>query len=306
MNKIKKTVIITGYECNNMCRFCVDEDKRGIANKGMDEIRSDILGAKKRGATYLEFIGGEVFIRKDILRLIAYAHGLGFDTISITTNGRMLAYEDFAKKVVGAGITDVVFSIHGDSSLLHDDLTGVSGSFDQLMRGFKNMKNFLGIKHIGSNTTIVKQNYKNIERIAEMIKDMGIVNSEFIFVDPSCGASFNRFWENVPRISDAAPYIKKCLDIGRENGLAHWHIRYVPLCYFVDYLNQVSELDEVQKFNSEHLAPDFKNFNVEVSRRKIGRAKTDRCRNCKLFEKCEGIWKEYIKNYGDDELVAIK
>jgi len=27
---------------------------------------------------------------------------------------------------------------------------------------------------------------------------------------------------------------------------------------------------------------------------------------CKLYNTCEGIWKEYLKNYGDKELKPIK
>ena len=275
--KIKKTVIITGYDCNNMCVFCIDEDKRNLLNKTTEQIKLEMKSARERGTTYLEFIGGETFIRPDILKLINSAHKLGFKTINIATNGRMLAYKDFAKKVVDAGLTDIIFSIHGHNGDLHDKLTNCSGSFEQLIKGFDNMKKLLGLERIGSNTTIVKQNYKNIEKIGKMIFGMGIRNCEFIFVDPSCGASFNRFNENVPQISKAAPYIRKCLDIGKINKIEHWHIRYVPLCYFKDYLSQISELDEVKKFKSEHLAPDFKNFDVENSRKEIGRIKTGHC-----------------------------
>ncbi|PIP15994.1 MAG: hypothetical protein COX45_00335 [Candidatus Portnoybacteria bacterium CG23_combo_of_CG06-09_8_20_14_all_44_36] len=184
-------------------------------------------------------------------------------------------------------------------------MTRAKGSFEQLKKGLANLGK-LGFKNIGSNTTIVKGNYKHLKRIGEFIYDQGIRNSEFIFVDPSCGGAYKNFDEHVPRISEAAPYVKKCLEIGKKNGIPHWHIRYVPLCYFTDYLNQVSELDEVATFQTEHLAPDFSNFNVESSRREIGRAKTDRCRGCKLFSQCEGVWKEYLKHYGDKELIPIK
>jgi len=45
---------------------------------------------------------------------------------------------------------------------------------------------------------------------------------------------------------------------------------------------------------------------VVKSRKKYAREKTERCKGCKLFKICEGIWKEYIKNYGDKELNPIK
>jgi len=63
--------------------------------------------------------------------------------------------------------------------------------------------------------------------------------------------------------------------------------------------------EEVKTFQTEHLAPDFQNFNVEESRKIIGRAKPEKCQKCKLFNQCEGIWKEYLKHYGDEELTPV-
>jgi len=303
--KIKKTVLIIGYQCNNNCRFCIDAGKRDLVSKTTVEIKQEMKEAKKRGTTYLELIGGETTIRPDAVELISFARDLGFKTINMATNGRILSYPKYAKQIVEAGLTDIIFSIHGYNAQTHDYLTRAKGSFEQLKKGLANLGK-LGFKNIGSNTTIVKGNYKHLKRIGEFIYDQGIRNSEFIFVDPSCGGAYKNFDEHVPRISEAAPYVKKCLEIGKKNGIPHWHIRYVPLCYFTDYLNQVSELDEVATFQTEHLAPDFSNFNVESSRREIGRAKTDRCRGCKLFSQCEGVWKEYLKHYGDKELIPIK
>jgi len=37
----------------------------------------------------------------------------------------------------------------------------------------------------------------------------------------------------------------------------------------------------------------------------VGRAKTKRCEGCNLYDRCEGIWKEYLKYYGDKELLPV-
>ena len=303
-NKIKKTVIIVGYRCNNQCQFCNDANKRELRNKTTEEIQQEMIDAKKRGTTYIELIGGETTIRPDAAELIKFAKNLDFETINMATNGRMFSYLKFTKKIIKAGLTDIVFSIHGHNAKIHDYLTQSPGSFKQLLEGLNNFKK-LGFKKIGSNTTIVKQNYKYLPKIGKFIFDQGIRNSEFIFVDPNYGGAYDNFDKLVPKISKIAPYIKKCLDIGKKNKIPHWHIRYVPLCYFKDYLNQVSELQEVETFKTEHLAPDFENFNVEESRQEIGRIKPKKCQKCKLFNQCEGIWKEYLKQYGDKELKPI-
>lgn len=308
--KIKKTVIILGYQCNNNCIFCIyrgiygEKDKRELS-RTTSEIKRDIILAKASGTTYLEFIGGETTLRKDFLEILEFAKKVKFETVSITTNGRMFAYLDYAKKALDAGITSLVFSIHGHNAKLHDSLTQAEGSFDQLIQGIANVKK-LGFTSIGSNTTIIKNNLAFLPKIGEFIfKKLKIKNSEFIFADPSQGGVCSDFKTLMPRISEAAPFIKKCLDIGRKNRIRHWHVRYVPLCYFEEYFDQISELHERRSFSTEHIAPDFVNRDVENSRMTVGRKKGLQCEKCFLNNQCEGIWNKYIEELGDAELIPI-
>lgn len=307
---IKKTVIITGYQCNNRCRFCMEANKRNIPNASTSKIKTQMLNARQRGARYLELIGGEMTIRPDIFEIIGFAKSLGFETIMMSTNGRMYSYKELARNMFKAGLNSLIFSIHGHNAKIHDYLTQVPGSFKQLKQGVENVKEVIkemGLEGIvlGTNTTIVKQNYKYLPQIGKFIYNLGLRNAEFIFVDCNEGWAKDHFDELVPRISEVAPYAYKCLDMAKEYHISHWAIRYVPLCYFQDYLNQISELQEIATFHTEHLAPDFENRDVEGSRRVVGRAKTKRCQGCLLYHKCEGIWKEYLKHYGDKELNKI-
>lgn len=302
--KIKKTVIVLGYQCNNNCQFCLNSNKRNLVSKTTAQIMQEIILIRKKGFTYLELIGGEPTIRPDIIKLIKFAQRLKFENIVMATNGRVFAYREFAEKIIKAGLTDLIFSIHGHNQKLHDSLTRSKGSFQQLMQGIKNVQS-LGLKRLGTNTTIVKQNYRFLKEIGRLILKLGFKNSEFIFVDPTYGAAHDNFLKFVPKIFQAAPHIHQCLDLGKKNKIEHWTIRYVPLCYFTDYLKQISELEESTIFYTQHLAPDFINLDVEDSRRKISRAKTEKCKGCKLYDKCEGIWKEYLKYYGDKELKPV-
>lgn len=305
-SQTKKTVIFTDYNCNNNCIFCIDKNKRAIKGKDFKLITKEIKEAKERGTTYLEFIGGEVTIRKDSLDIFSYAKKVGFDTIALVTNGRMLSYKDYARKLLDSGVSHLVISIHGHTKTLHDKLTESEGSYEQMIKGLANLRS-LGFDNIGSNTTIVKQNYKYLPRIGQFLLDNKIYNSEFIFVDPNYGAAKDNFKKLVPHISVIAPYVRKCLALKKGDKLVnHWHIRYVPLCYFVEFLDQVSEIEEVKRFKTEHIAPDFVNLSVEESRASVGRIKTKRCDGCKLFDICEGVWKEYIEQYGDSELKLIR
>ncbi|GAI13770.1 unnamed protein product, partial [marine sediment metagenome] len=284
---IKKTVIITGYQCNNRCRFCMEANKRDIPNISFSEIKKQMVDARQRGAEYLEMIGGEVTIRPDILEIISFAKNLGFETIMMATNGRMYSYKDFTRKIFQAGLNSLIFSIHGHNAKLHDYLTQAPGSFKQLNKGVKNVKEIireLGLKRItlGTNTTIVKQNYKYLPQIGQFIYDLGLKNAEFIFVDCNEGSAKDHFDKLVPRISEITPYIHRCLDLKKKYNIPHWDIRYVPLCYFQNYLDQVSEIQEVVTFHTEHIAPDFYNPDAEKGRATIGRKKTKKCKGCEL------------------------
>lgn len=308
---IKKTVIITGYRCNNRCIFCMEANKRSIPDTPFSKLKEQMLDAKQKGAEYLEMIGGEVTIRPDAIEIVKFAKNLGFKTIMMSSNGRMYSYKKFAREIFKAGLNSLVFSIHGHNAKLHDSLTQVPGSFDQLRKGVKNVKEVikeLKLKNVslGSNTTIVKQNYKYLPKIGQFIYDIGLKNAEFIFVDCNEGWSKDNFKKIVPRISNVAPYAHKCLDLKKKYNISHWAIRYVPLCYFQNYLGQISEIQEVQTFHTEHVAPDFYNPHAEEGRAMIGRKKTNRCKGCKLYNMCEGLWKEYLRHYGDKELKPIK
>lgn len=307
IKKFKKLVIFLGYSCNNNCIFCINANKRNkIQDKSSKELIKEIyLAAKKEKIDIIEFIGGETTIRKDFFEIIQTAKKLKIPDIVIATNGRAFSDINFAKRAIKSGLSTIIFSIHGHNSKTHDNLTRSKGSFKELLKGIYNLKK-IGFNNINANTTIVKYNYKHLPEIAKLHIKLNIRNVEYIFVDPQYGGAFERFNELVPRISDAAPFMRKALEIGIRNGFNQWKVRYVPLCYFKDYLNNISEINEAKLFKSKHWAPDFKNNDVVKSRKTIARIKTNKCKPCKLYNICEGIWKEYIKKYGDKELNPIK
>ncbi|MFC1517790.1 radical SAM protein [Candidatus Margulisiibacteriota bacterium] len=305
IRKVKKSVIFVGYRCNNNCIFCIFGDKDRSKFLKYEEIIKKIRAEREKGARYLEIIGGEPTICPDYLELIKYAKNIGFKEIVSATNGRCFSYKQYAKDTIKAGISQLIFSIHGHNAKIHDMQTKVPGSFNELIKGLKNMKS-LGFKRIGSNTTITNKNYRDLPEIGSLLLKHNIKNAEFIFVDPSSGHAKSGFKKLMPRISKAAPYIKKVLNLVRSRRGYNWRIRYVPLCYFPEHLSQISEIYERKKFRTSHIAPDFSNESVEESRAVVGRTKPRKCQNCVLYNLCEGIWNQYLKEFGSSELIAVK
>lgn len=300
-----KIVLFTGYACNNNCAFCIDADKRAFPQKGTAELLRETAAAARKGAYILEIIGGEATIRPDFTRVVAAAKKLGIPQVACATNGRLFADREAARRIVRSGIDSLVFSVHGPDARTHDALTRAPGSFAQLVKGMRNLR-ALGFKKISGNTTVVKQNMAALPRIAKFYVKNRVPNVEYIFVDPNYGGAKNDFKKLVPRISKAAPQMRRALALGRAAGYGEWKARYVPLCHFKDCLGQISEMNERELFLTEHWAPDFVNRDAIGSRAAVGRRKTARCRGCVLYGSCEGIWNEYLKNYGDAELKPVR
>lgn len=278
---MKKALIITGYECNNNCVFCYNSGKRSSPDLTKEEIKKRLIEAKKGGCEHVNFSGGEFTIRKDALEIITFSKNLGFKIIEITTNGRMLSYPHIAGKFAEKGVNSVIYSIYGDDSSLHDSLTKSEESFGQVTKAIENTKK-LRIPFF-ANVLVVKQNYKRLPEIAEFLVNKGCAACNFLYVNPAGGA-YKRFDEIVPSISEAAPCIKKALDIGIENNIKHWSITGVPLCFLEGYDNNVREEDVLPKLMAKSLS----------------------CISCKYFNNCNGIYGAYAEKKGVKEIKPVK
>lgn len=145
---MKVVILEVAYSCNSECKFCYNpwksnENGKKQKNNGGDinkYLRTEILPKKdfihiidklkKWGAGFLGFSGGEPLTNPDIFEIAAYAKEQGFKN-SLLTNG--LLVKKFAKKI--ADNFDLVqISLHGIQKT-HDYLTGINGSFQDVMNG---------------------------------------------------------------------------------------------------------------------------------------------------------------------------
>ncbi|MBS1266537.1 MAG: 7,8-dihydro-6-hydroxymethylpterin dimethyltransferase [Candidatus Woesearchaeota archaeon] len=301
----ERITIFQGYACNNNCRFCCNGDKRNeVSGMNTSQVMRAMKKGRENGAHFIDFIGGEPTIRKNLVPLVRYAKDLGFTTIATTTNGRMYSYKEYAKKMVDAGLNSLIFSIHGPNPKVHDYLTRVPGSFDQAIEGIKNIQE-LGVRNIEINTTIVKPNYKHLPEMAKLFLKLKVWNPNYIFPDPTpVGYAYKYFQEMVPTYTDAMPYVKKAIQIAIDSGKKGQILtQYVPVCFMKGYEKHVGEF--FFEPETEHHASDFVNENVVEGRKQIGKLKGKQCRKCRFDPVCEGVWKQYGKIVGLHELVPV-
>ena len=295
----KRVDIKTGFSCNNNCLFCVQADNKYKGNRPLEDIKKDLEDSRER-CEGVVLTGGEVTIRKDFFEIVEYAKSLGYKTIQIQTNGRMFSSLDFCKKTISAGATEFSPSIHGYCSEQHDFLTRADGSFNQTVKGIKNLK-FLG-QYVLTNTVVVKPNYRNLPDIARLLVKLGVDQFQLAFVHPM-GNAWKNFDSMVPLISLAAPYIHKGLQIGINAG-KQVMAEAMPYCQMEGYEKYVAEKVIPE---TEIRGQKYQNTNNFTKQRQTdGKSKFQQCIDCKYNSICEGPWKEYPEKRGNDEFNALK
>jgi MoaA/NifB/PqqE/SkfB family radical SAM enzyme len=339
----KRIDLNLGYTCNISCRFCYYQksvhakDKRSKKDLTTDQAKKWLLFFRKKGIEKIDLTGGEPTIRKDIAELIRYSKEIGYKTICIITNGMAFANEEFCRELVKNGLNDILFSLHGPNSQIHDNLTGVKGSFEKLIKAITNMKR-LNIR-CRSNTVVNGVNYKFLGDTAELLANLGIRIINFILFNPIVEAQSSDSDMNVT-YEEASHYLKVVIDKYKDR-MERITVRYIPFCVMQGYEMYVTNTPQIQYDPDEwdyYWRTYFRNgpllwlgslclgFLIHPSKRRLfkldwdrakhealkwslafkNKVKSPECKKCAYDKICDGLWRDYAKKIGFNELKAIK
>jgi len=271
----KSPFVYVGYNCNNQCIFCFEADKK-FPYKTTDQIKKEIDIIRKI-FDFINFMGQEPTLRKDIIELINYAKCLKFEEIGITTNGRMFAYNDFTKDILKSGLTQIVLTIAGGTARSHDLHTLVKGSFEQSLAGIRNILKFKkrSLSFI-VNIMVTKKNFKELLKTVDFCVDLGIKEINIGHIMP-LNKAIEHSKEIVARMSDVVPILIRSHN--RHENIKFLFVEY-PACIFP------------KKY--QHMAFPCLEENPQKSRIKL-------CSKCNYKDNCTGISKAYLNLYGYEE-----
>ncbi|MEM4267332.1 MAG: radical SAM protein [Candidatus Woesearchaeota archaeon] len=241
------TYLHFGHECNNNCLFC--HSKRDYIVQVHSPDTKHVLS------------GSECLQRQNIFKLVSRLSSKG--EVIVNTNGRMLSYAKFAKKLVNSGARQYKISLHGHDAKTHDFITRVNGSFKQTVLGIKNLQK-LGADIIIS-VVITRLNYLSMDAILRLLKELRVTNAQFILVksdDMNIGVSL------APNPLAAASSLEKSL-LG---------------CKWFDY--------KIKDFPPCLLL--YTRSNIVFHRHPVDKVKNIACTACSLSNKCDGVWAKYV------------
>ena len=205
--------------CNNRCTFCLDSEAQDGSMVPADAVRRRILEGREAGATRLILSGGEPTIHPDYLSFVEAGRRAGYRWVQTISNGRMFSYRRFADRALAAGLDEATFSLHGHTPALHDRLTGVPGSFDQALRGLKNL---LGRCVTNVDVVLNRQNVPHLRELLEFFMDLGIHEFDLLHTVPfGLAWSENRdelFYDPAELSSD----LRRAFELRHRDGIYMW------------------------------------------------------------------------------------
>ncbi|MDD2753125.1 MAG: radical SAM protein [Candidatus Portnoybacteria bacterium] len=301
-------LVLVGFSCNNNCLMC---SIRGKEKFYPDRTHHDLIGDLKQGREEgfngVEFTGGETTLRRDIFDLVAAAKDIGYQTIALSTNGRLLGYPDFCQKIVAAGLNKVTFSLLGPDKKTHEALTRVPGSFGEILAGIENIKKFPPV-HLNISSVISRLNHKSLEKFGAFVRGLGVKHWYLLDLIPDGNAK--KFYDILAvRLAELAKELNSLASIAgdfKELGFFDF-----PLCVFSP---EIRSLKNVCLVNAKKRAETSYQVGYDpkrIEKNEEGifadayRENIAICAGCRYYKECGGIWREYLNRYGGAEIKKL-
>ncbi len=306
------------YRCNLKCNFCYvgDHEYAELSTSDAKKVLFKILHEAQ--VPSVSFTGGEPMLRTDIGELVAYAARIGMWT-NLITNGMLLTQEN-VRMLNSVGLSSAQVSIEGPSPQVHDNITGVAGSFERTVQGIRLLRD-AGIP-VHTNTTISQSNCAHLEEIVSLVSRLGLKRLSMNVLIP-CGAAQSRkeLWVAYTDVGDHVLKLKKRAE--REGLIFLWYSP-VPLCMFnpiayglgnkscaavtgllsIDPMGNIIPCSSWRMPIGSLLKKRFKDIwqQTMVMYFKNNEYAPDACRDCLDFDACKGACPLYWKACGVEEL----
>jgi MoaA/NifB/PqqE/SkfB family radical SAM enzyme len=276
--------LMTNRKCNLNCFFCADDDKIKSLPEMSYEDKIDLIENYKYLDTFT-FTGGEPTICKDLIKLVYHAKKkCNYKVVRIVSNGIMLSSEEYLKRLVKAGMDSIQLSYYTTSEKTFDEITRTKKLYPKLIQALENIKKLKIDYNI--NCVISKFNYKELKEILKTAIKYNCNRINFAFFHPVGTSVINGKSQLLVRIPDIMPFINELLEYAQRINFNNLGIENIPLCYFDEkHFKYISDIN---------LPEPNKEYN------RNGKVLLEKCKSCKRFDICPGIWNEYIRQIGND------
>jgi MoaA/NifB/PqqE/SkfB family radical SAM enzyme len=259
---------------------------------------------------YCDISGGEPTIYPGIEKLVEHCANIGLKP-TIITHGQNNKKE-MVNKLENAGLEDWLISIHGMKT--GHDAVVKKGTWAKLI---ENLDNCQRPKRF--NTTIVKQNYRELPILAKwLVENQPVSVWNMIQFNPFFDWQDEKQIDFQVQMSEMRPYIQEAVEIAESHN---WevNVRYFPFCAAGAFARNCINYYQTQYDPWEWCLVATNRVSMQVinqfggmenTRRAIcdniakGR-ENDKCNACIYHPICEGPSEQYQQRFGLGELLPI-
>jgi MoaA/NifB/PqqE/SkfB family radical SAM enzyme len=297
--------------CNADCIFCSEGEHLRPENISFGVIKNTVLRLKKQGVKEINFMGGEVAIRKDIIEIIEFIKKQKM-TAQIVSNGMVFADPVFAKKIM-ATLDSLEISFHAHSRASFKGLMGVDG-FERQLVGIKNIKRFNKRKiPIFFNFVTNRINLPHITKALKKINSL--MAGSLFFVHIKCLDIEGKAEDDpklFPDFEKQKKYILQAAKYASKNGI-RIIISRLPFCFYSGYEYFSLELalyhraNEIYFYNQKMLerGASFKPSSI-ITHGDLNSSRIRQCQGCSFAYFCPAIDGNSLRYLGTNDLKFLK
>lgn len=298
--KDQRVHILTSWWCTNDCVFCMD-DKTLRNFMSLEKCKQNLLDWLKYSKE-VTFTSWEPTIHLKIVEMVKIAKELWYKTIQIISNWRKYKDINFVLELIKAWVTDFIISIHWYNSLLHDSIVRRKWVFNDVLKWLINISKLKKKYNLvfNTNTTVFKQNYKEIEKIVYFLEKFPIDSMVLNTIIPQQEAIKNNKSVLI-KYSKLIPEFEKLIKF--QNKFNNIYINWLPYC-LSNKLKNLIWFREPVEFEQDgiKLARHSDNHELEINwdiklKMVNWKIKRNECKKCIYLNDCEWIWESYIDIY---------
>jgi len=325
--RAERVDINLGHACNHKCVFCM-QGTSGIEQKKwvkLEKLKEEMrYYAEEKQVRSLGLLGGEPTLYPWLEDALDHAQKLGYNDITLNTNGYKLADMQFATMAATKGINRYCISLHSEIPEIEDYLSGNKGA---LIRKIKAIRNLLKLKKQGFNIVISlnavlnAMNLPTMDQFIKFFRHIGITDIRLNYIRPEGRAENSK--ELVQKYTDAMEKLMQLVKQNEQQFKIRLTFGEIPPCVF-----------PASFFNNETLRckyigeyTDRRTFVTSFANQSDGRLSdsegkqrfvwqdlkmeelktlTEQCKKCAFVSVCGGVWKNYLQMHGDEEFKALK
>lgn len=168
--------------CNLHCEFCYVGDLLNIEGEWRQELGVDALrrAFPAQAGLQVSLTGGEIFMRKDIMSVLALFQEKGYACGYLTTNGTIIddkRAEALADLALAGFLKHISVSIDGPGEL-HDIARGQKGTFERTAAGLRRLQEAARRKgaplRVSINTTVAHESLDALDEMVDVAEELGV------------------------------------------------------------------------------------------------------------------------------------